>query len=105
MTDIKQITIPCLQVPDGYGWQLMRLPDDEYETKRRELVAKCYAAYDVPYDVPEAWDRGPLTAWAWLLLVVNDLDRDPDVQRPLTHWGIDFGFSSTVVRNWIWTIT
>ena len=105
MNDKTTITVPCLNVPENLGWDLMRLPQDEYESKRLDLVRRCYEQYEIPYDVPEAWSDGPLTQWAWLVLVVNDLERDPETHHALTHWGIDFGFSSETVRRWIWAIS
>lgn len=55
-------------------------------------------------DIPEAWRRGPLSRWCWLVLMVNEIEFDPLVQYPLVHFGIDLGFSSTEIRQWVFTL-
>lgn len=100
------ITLPYLKLPENLGWQLMRLEPDEYDRRRHQLVDRVYADNGVPVVAcPPAWRDGPLRRWCWLLLHVNGLDYDPDDPKPLTHWGIDFGFAPTSVREWIWAIS
>jgi hypothetical protein len=52
--------------------------------------------------VPDAWSTGPLQAWCYLVLAVNNIERDDDQPRPLTHYGIDLGFSSEAVHRFVW---
>ena len=100
------ITMPYLNVPKDAGFDIMRLPQDEYDAKRIELVSKCYATTDVDFDsVPILWMESPLTAWCWLVLTVNDLDPDPLVHKSLLHWGIDLSFASNKLNCWIWAIS
>lgn len=97
------ITLPYLKVGD-IGWQLMRLDTAAYDKARNDLVDKLYATNHAD-PAPQAWSESPLTRWCWLVLEVNDLERDPAVHHPLTHWNIDLGFSSTEIREWIWAIS
>lgn len=100
----KEITLPYIDVGD-IGWSMMRLEDQTYTEKRNALVDKVYEHNDVdPELCPEAWAGAPLTRWCWLVLHVNDLEYDPEVQHPLTHWGIDIGFAGEGVRQFVWAV-
>jgi hypothetical protein len=99
------MTIPYLKVGPDLGFQLMRLDSDAYDQARNDLVDKVYANAGHTDPAPPAWSESPLTRWCWLVLEVNDLERDPDIHHPLIHWGIDFGFAPTELREWIWAIS
>jgi hypothetical protein len=82
---------PMLLASEAQRWRLL---DKLLETENRSRD-----------EIPEVWATDPLRAWCWLVLVVNNLEFDPEEHRPLVHWGVDLGFSETPVRNWIWTIS
>lgn len=56
-------------------------------------------------EVPEAHlNRGPLSVWCWLVLVINGITPEfftTGEPYSLVHYGIDLGFSSTEIREWV----
>ncbi len=95
------LTFPDLDLTAHDISATLLLTDDQKWT----LVGRLLAQHDHDRDdIPAAWAETPLAAWCWLVLVVNHLDFDPDQHHPLTHWGLDLGFSSTALRRWIWAI-
>lgn len=101
------ITVPHLAVGPDLGFTLMRLDSDEYDRRRNQLVDRCYADHEIDVDAcPPAWrQNGPLQRWCWLILHVNDIDHNPDEAQPLIHFGIDFGFAPTSMREFIFAIS
>jgi len=95
------LTFPYLDLTAHDVTATLLLTDDQKWT----LVDRLFTQHDhARGDIPAAWADTPLSAWCWLVLVVNHLDFNPGQPHPLTHWGIDLGFSSTALRRWIWTI-
>lgn len=99
MPDIDSVTIPYLAT----GESGIMLTDRDSQLR---LLAKVFENEGHSLDeVPALWAETPLRAWCWLILTVNGLELDPEVHRPIVHWGIDLGFSSTEVRRFIWAIS
>jgi hypothetical protein len=96
------VSLPMLDL-DGLDFGALTMATED---QRWRMVERVMADNGVdPATLPAAWhERGPLSAWCWLVLVVNGLDLDDDDPRPLVHWGIDLGFSSTAVRRWVWCL-
>lgn len=100
-----EITIPYLDVGD-VGWSMMRLPTDEYDRRRNQLVDRVYENQGVDVGAcPEAWRDGPLMRWCWLILHVNGIEHDPAKQQPLITFGIDFSFADADIRSFIWAVS
>jgi hypothetical protein len=85
--------------PGGYGGWMATAE------QRMTVLGRLFAqeGHDLA-EVPKVHtDRGPLSSWCWLVLVVNGIT--PEFMSngepySLIHYGIDLGFSSTGVREW-----
>lgn len=98
MSDADTV-MPYFDLSTVEGLDLFMASDDQ----KRRVLDKVFTAEGHSLDeVPEVWAAEPLRIWCWLVLTVNGLELDPDVHKPLIHWGIDLGFSSTAVRQFFW---
>jgi hypothetical protein len=93
------ISLPYLNINDDVS---LFMADKE---QRFRLVGKVFENEGHTLDeVPEAWKDGPLSAWCWLVLTINNIEFDPEDKKPLVAYGIDLGFSSADIRRWTFTI-
>jgi hypothetical protein len=69
---------------------------------RFDVLGKVFEDHDRSLDeVPEAWKDGPLRAWCWLVLTLNDIDFEDDNPKPLVSYGIDLMWASREVNAWV----
>jgi hypothetical protein len=95
------VTLPVLDLSSlDFGAVTMLSSDQRWRLVDRLLADHGYGRDDVPL----AWSDHPLQAWCWLVLVVNGLEHDDDDPRPLVHYGLDLGFSSSMVRTFVWAL-
>lgn len=73
--------------------------------QRMALLARLFASHGHNIDdIPEAHRRSPLSSWCWLVLVLNGIEPEYTTDGgayPLSHYGIDLGFTESAVRSWI----
>jgi hypothetical protein len=95
------VELPVLDLTEmDFGAVTMLTSDQRWRMVERLLSDAGYTRDNLP----TAWAESPLVAWCWLVLVTNGIDFADDDQRPLVHYGIDLGFSSTVVRTFTWAL-